>query len=169
MSRSADRLGLRERLEQARGEPGMLFVQLFPDHQSVHDGEDGGAPEIVALDLAVVRKQPDDIRALAERGRMARAEHGIDFPRRQKVAHGNVVRDHLDVDALRNLDLFAAAAEGRIAAAVQPPHRTQVEAVVFLQHAADPDCGGLLVAHHADAAAGEVGGLLDAGLLLMKT
>src|SRR6185503_9336336 len=144
----------------------MLPMVLFPDHDGVHDREDAGSPEVVGLDGTIVRKQTDNVWVFLERSRMAGAEECVDLTPCQQIAHSDIVWNPFDDDAVRNLDILAAAAERCVAATIKPFYRAQVDAVLVLQHAANPHGCCLPISHHADAAATEVLGLLNSRVLI---
>src|SRR6185437_1750044 len=136
----------------------MLLVERTLDREHVHDRKDLGALEILGLDLAVIWKQADDVGVAAERLGNMRGDDRIDAALRLAVLEQLVERaaaavlDEVDLLQERQHRRLAMRA-GMLHRALDPVDLRKIDAVFMLQHAADPDRGGLDIERHADAPA----------------
>ena len=150
-------LGAAQRLVEAQRHPGIALVDVAADHHRVHDRIDLGAPVIVLLELAVVRKQPRDLAgAAAERQRVVRRHHEIDLAALQQIAKLGAGR------RLRQADVSRELAAKPVGAALHPFDVGGLHAVLVLQQPAHIDRRRHRIFRHAAALALEVLRRLDA-------
>jgi hypothetical protein len=152
--------GLDERVVEAARQPRVLTRQLFLHDQGVHDREDSGLLVVGALHASEVREEPRH--ALAVRRGPARAHVGVELARRHHVAEISARRDPLVRHVRRKrhvhfLDLRALAA-------LVPADVLRRDAVLLLEHPADPHRGGHVVFGHAHALADQIARRLDPGV-----
>ncbi len=157
-----DGLGLTERLVDRCGQPWILLDQGLADADQMHDREHAGALVVVHLDLPIVREQKADIGCAIHEGRyLACAEHCVELAVDQHLVERLARCNRLQVDAVAKLQRRALVAARLLLAAGAPMDIGRLYAVVFLEDAAHPDIGGLLIFRQADELALQIGGIAN--------
>ena len=159
-----ERLGLQERLVDARCQPGILLDQRLPDADEMHDREQAGLLVVGLLGLARIGEQSRNMRlAVEERRRRARREQRVELAVAQHLDQRLPGLERLEVEAGDVLERRTLAAAGLLLPAVAPMDLVRLHAVLVLHHPAHPDHRGDLIFRQADALAAQVCRRADAG------
>jgi hypothetical protein len=144
-----------EGTEEVGGDPGMPLQEGGAHHHGVHDGEDPSPSEVGLLHLGVVLEQAADRGVSpAVGGQDLRVDDRVQLP-----AHQHAV----DVPAGRysfQPDPTGCEVQGQVLLVLShPPDGPQVQAVVVLQNAADPEARGVLEGTQSHPTSPQVPGL----------
>src|SRR6266700_2876796 len=142
----------------------MLLMELAADGHEMHDRKDLVCLVKLALEGAIVGKEPRDRRIATEDLWPARADQRVDLATRQQRRQrqpGGILLDHDRAQERRRVRLSMRAT--LFDRALHPAHDRKINPKLMRQMPAQPERGSLRVKRQPDALAFEILGGADAG------